>query len=223
MPLNLLPPVMLPITNVHYSQTGTLIRSSEKFDEPVSSCVWAADCRSFITGSFDKDRALCQWNLDGERLFTWTKKHRTEDLAVSPDGQWLVAMDDQCRVHVYNFVTRELEYEMQLKARPTSVSISQDSRFLLVNQVDGEAQLVEIASKDVVQKYTGHTGGKFLIRSAFGGANESFAISGSEGMSRNLVLMRTILELTTKHSRWLHLYLAQDDGHPGAENLRPPT
>lgn len=162
-------------------QDGSLIRSSERFEEPVSSCVWAADCRSFITGSFDKERAICQWNLEGHRLFTWTKKHRTEDLAVSPDGQWLVAMDEQYRLHVYNFVTRELEYEMELRVQPTSVNISQDSRFLLVNLVDGEAQLIEIATREPIQKYTGHKGGECVIRSAFGGANESFVISGSEG------------------------------------------
>jgi WD40 repeat protein len=171
-----------------YHQTGTLIRALERFDEPVSSCVWAADCRSLITGTFDKDKSLCQWNLNGERLYTWSKKHRTEDLAVSPDGHWLIAMDDQCHLHVYNFITRDLEYEMELKARPTSVRISQDSRFLLINKIDGEAQLIDIATRDAIQKYTGHTGGDFLIRCAFGGADESFVISGSEGEISNTIM-----------------------------------
>ena len=163
------------------TRTGALLKTLERFREPVSSCVWAADSRTFILGTFDKEKSLCQWNLEGERLYTWSKKHRTGDLAVSPDGHWLVAMDDQEHLHVYNFITRDLEYEMELKSRPTSVSISQDSRFLLVNKQDGEAQLIEIASREPVQKYTGHTGGEFTIRSTFGGANESFVMSGSEG------------------------------------------
>ncbi|KAK0652268.1 WD40-repeat-containing domain protein [Cercophora newfieldiana] len=162
------------------TETGALIKTLERFEEPVSSCVWAADCRTFITGSFDKDRSLCQWNLEGEQPYIWTKKHRTEDLAVSPDGHWLVAMDERNWLHVYNFVTRELEYEWDLKVRPTSVSISQDSRFLLVNKTDGEAQLIDIATRDAIQKYRGHFGGEYTIRSGFGGANESFVISGSE-------------------------------------------
>ncbi|KAL1884181.1 hypothetical protein VTK73DRAFT_5317 [Phialemonium thermophilum] len=162
------------------TETGELMRTLEKFEEPVSSCVWVADGRSFITGSFDKSRAICQWNLQGDKIYTWTKNHRTEGLALSPDNRWLVAMDDQCHLHVYNFETRDLEYEIEFKARPTSISISQDSRHLLVNKADGEAQLIDISSRELVQKYTGHKGGEYLIRSGFGGANESFVISGSE-------------------------------------------
>jgi WD repeat-containing protein 26 len=172
---------MSSFVEVNKMQTGALINTLERFHEPVSSCVWAADCQSFITGSFDKEKSLCQWNLEGERLYTWTKKHRTEDLAVSPDGHWLVAMDERNWLHVYNFVTRELEYEWDLKVRPTSVSISQDSRFLLVNKTDGEAQLIDITTRDAIQKYRGHSGGEYTIRSGFGGANESFVISGSDG------------------------------------------
>jgi WD repeat-containing protein 26 len=143
--------------------------------------VWAVDGSSCILGSFDKERALVQFNTEGLKTFTWSKKHRTEDLAISPNGHWLVAMDDQSRVHIYNFLTRELEYEMELKSRPTSLAITCDSRFLLVNKTDGEAQLIEIVTRDPVQKYSGAVGGDYLIRSTFGGANESFVISGSEG------------------------------------------
>jgi WD40 repeat protein len=162
-------------------QDGNLVKALERFDEPVSSCAWAPDGHSFIIGSFDKDRALSQWDLDGEELLTWTNKHRTEDLVISPDGHWLVAMDDLSRIHVYNFVTQEIEYEMELKSRPTSISITRDSRYLLVNKRDNEAQLIDIVTRDAVQKYTGHTGGDCIIRSDLGGAHESFVISGSEG------------------------------------------
>ncbi len=132
--------------------------------------------------------SLCQWNLEGERLSTWTKKHRTEDVAASPDGHWLVAMDENSHLYIYNFLTGDFEYEMELKSRATSVSISQDSRFLLVNKQDGQAQLIDIASREPIQKYTGGAGGDFTIRSAFGGANESFVISGSEGKKHATLL-----------------------------------
>lgn len=69
---------------------------------------------------------------------------------------------------------------MDLKALPTSVSISADSKHLLVNKRDGEALLIDLNTKTSVQKFLGHTGGNYLIRSAFGGANESFVVSGSE-------------------------------------------
>lgn len=162
-------------------QTGEFIKSLERFDEPVSSCVWTADGQTIIVGSFDRERALCQWTLEGERVYSWSKKHRTEDLALSPDGRWLIAMDEKRHIHVYNFMTRALEYEMDLEWQPTSISISQDSRYLLVNNVEGGAQLFNIASRTPVQTYTGQKGGMFLIRSALGGADENFAVSGSEG------------------------------------------
>ncbi|KAK0635741.1 WD40-repeat-containing domain protein [Bombardia bombarda] len=162
------------------TESGDLIRTVERFNEPVSSCVWTRDGSSLIIGTLDKDKSLCQWDLALDSVHVWTRKHRTEDLAISPDGQWLAAMDEQNRLHIYNVATREQEYELELKTRPTSVSISHDSRHLLVNKTDGEAQLIDIASRDVVQRYRGHSGGEFTIRSDFGGANESFVISGSE-------------------------------------------
>ena len=176
----------------------------ERFEEPVSSCVWATDGRSIVIGSFDKDRALCQWSLDGEKLYTWTKKHRTEDLAISADAHWMVAMDDLNHIHLYNFITRELEYEMELKSRPTSVSITRDSRYLLINTKDHEAQLIDIVTREPVQKYTGHTGGDYTIRSDLGGADESFVISGSEGEAFPF----PIRIMTDCYCRRLHIYLA---------------
>ncbi|KAI1075686.1 WD domain-containing protein [Whalleya microplaca] len=161
-------------------QTGECLRKLNKFQEPVSSCVWAADGRTFITGSLEKSHSLVQWNLSGEKVFDWNSNHRVEDLAVSPDGHWLVAMDDQNHIHVYNFITRDFEYKMDLHVRLTSISISQNSRHLLVNYRNGVAQLFDLILREDIQSYTGHTGGEFMIRSSFGGADESFVISGSE-------------------------------------------
>ncbi len=148
----------------------------------MSGCVWAPDGRTFVTGSLDKNKGLRTWSMSGELLHDWGKKHRVQDICGSLDGRWLVAVDDLNKIHVYNAATRELEYEMELKSRPTSVTISEDSQHLLVNRRDGEAQLIDLASRIVVQKFLGHTGGDYLIRSSFGGANESFVVSGSEGI-----------------------------------------
>ena len=143
--------------------------------------MWAANGQSFVTGSLDKQKGLRTWSINGELVYDWGKKHRVQDIAGSPNGRWIAAMDDNQTVHVYNHDTRELEYELNFTERPTSVSISEDSRFILVNRVDGEAQLFEIGAKKYCQKFLGHTGGKYVIRSTFGGANESFVVSGSEG------------------------------------------
>ncbi|KAG8163534.1 hypothetical protein KVR01_006831 [Diaporthe batatas] len=159
---------------------GQELQRLERFSEPISSCVWAPDGRSFVLGAFDRERSLCTWNLRGEKLYTWSKKNRTEDLALSSDGRYLVAMDDEVHVHVYDFPAKTLKYDMPLPCRPTSVSITKDSKYLLVNLQDGEARVYDIASRTCVQKYKGHSGGEFLIRSNLGGANENFVVSGSE-------------------------------------------
>ena len=139
-----------------------------------------------MIGSLDRQNGLVSFNVDGTEgpqgpeWPEWPKKHRVQDVCGSPDGRWLVAVDDTKTIHVYNAATRGVEYDMELRVRPTSVNISQDSRHLLVNKKDGELQLIDLVTRSSVQKFLGHTGGDYLIRSSFGGANESFVLSGSE-------------------------------------------
>lgn len=153
---------------------------TKQYDEPVSSCVWASDSNSFVLGTLDVHEGLSTYAVGTWEIQKWDKDHRVQDACGSPDGRWLVAVDDGNKMHVYNGITRELEYQMEYKIRPTSIAISEDSRHLLVNKVDGEAQLLDLERRVTVQKFLGHTGGEFVIRCSFGGANESFVTSGSE-------------------------------------------
>lgn len=166
--------------------TGLCKKKLERFQEPVTSCVWATDNQSFVTGALDKHHSLVQWNLNGEKIYDWSSTHRVEDLAISPDGHWLVASNAGNHIYVYNFINRELEYQMDLQVRLTSITISQNSRHLLVNHNNGVAQLIDLVLREPVQSYAGFTGGQWMIRSSFGGANESFVISGSEDGSINI-------------------------------------
>jgi WD40 repeat protein len=146
----------------------------------VSGCVWASNSKSFVIGTLDNKRSLCTFNSDGEELVLWNKKHRVQTLAGSPDGRWLVAADNFSNMYVYNGITRELEYELDTGARPISLAISQDSRQLLVNKGDSEAQLIDMVTRSTVQKFLGHGIDRCVIRASFGGANDSFVMSGSE-------------------------------------------
>jgi WD40 repeat protein len=85
------------------------------------------------------------------------------------------------RIHVYNLKTREEEYNIPLKVELTSVSVTRDSRYMLINRSDNEVQLLDIASAEVVQRFVGQKQGNFVIRSTLGGAAENFVVSGSEG------------------------------------------
>ena len=162
--------------------TGLLIRLFEHFAQPITGCVWSNDNETIVLGSLDMERGLAQWKVTGERVHNLTQKHRTEALAMSPDGLWLVAMDTNKRVHVYNYLTQELEYNLELDSRAVSIAISEDSQFLLVLRQDGEIHMFSIrAHGSFVHKYVGATVGECVVRATFGGADESFVISGSEG------------------------------------------
>lgn len=162
------------------AKRGTLMKELPVFGEPVSACVFHPDKSTFTLGSLGRRMSICTYDIRTGLLEDWGRKHRVQDLCGSPDGRWLVAVDDQQTIHVYNWSTREPEFTIDLKSRPTSVSMSQDSLHLLVNKQDGEAQLIDLDTRASVQKFFGHKGGDYLIRASFGGANESFVVSGSE-------------------------------------------
>lgn len=161
-------------------QSGTLLKKYRKFEEPVIACAWASDGQSFTLGTLDRNFGVCTFDISGDDSIPWSMKHRVQDMCASPDGRWLVTADNDQTLHVYNALTRELEYELALGCRPVSVAISQDSRHLLVNKQDSEAQLIDLVTKNTVQKFLGHKVGDYIIRASFGGANESFVVSGSD-------------------------------------------
>src|SRR6266516_7574154 len=113
--------------------------------EPVSSCAWAPDGQTFVTGSLDRHRQLCLWDTHGRRVYDWHGNYRVQDCAISPDGQRLITISYDKRIFVYNFNTREEEYCItSLKVDLTSLNISSDSRYMLVSTSDDEVQLIEI-------------------------------------------------------------------------------
>ncbi|KAG9244522.1 WD domain-containing protein [Calycina marina] len=165
------------------AETGELLHAMSSFQEPVSSCVWAPDGKSFVTGHLDRGVGITQWDTSGKMLSEWGAAHRVQDIALAPDASRLVAADDKTTVFVYNFKTHELEYTIDMPARMGSVSITQNSRYLLVNMLDGEARLLDLDTPDdVLRKFKSYTPDaiQFIIRSTLGGANESFVAIGSE-------------------------------------------
>ena len=167
--------------NVIPPQTGRCTWTIDHHVEPVTTASWAPNGETFLTGSLDKQSHLCLWSLDGRNLYTWSSDYRVQDCAISPDGQRLVTFSPEKQIFVYNFITREEEYSLRLKTRLTCVNISRDSKYMLVNMADGELQLIDINSAEVVRRFLGQKQGEFMIRSSFGGADENLIISGSEG------------------------------------------
>lgn len=63
----------------------------------------------------------------------------------------------------------------------TSVSVSEDGRYALVNLCTQEIHLWDLEQRKSVRKYLGQKQGRFVIRSCFGGVSQGFVLSGSEG------------------------------------------
>jgi hypothetical protein len=73
---------------------------------------------------------------------------------------------------------RELSEEHSI----TSISLSDDGRYALVNVSSEELHLWDLDARSLVNKYQGQKQKDNVIRSTFGGFNQAFVLSGSEGM-----------------------------------------
>ncbi|KAI9822531.1 MAG: hypothetical protein M1827_000250 [Pycnora praestabilis] len=166
-------------------RSGSCLQVIEDHNQPVTSAAWAPDSRNFVTGSLDKQNPLCIWDLNGNKIFHWPGSCRVQDCSISPDGQKLITMSPlpENRITVYDFLTREEEYNMSFKVNLTCLNISQDSRYMLVNMADNQIQLLDIETREIARQFSGQKQGNYVIRSGFGGANENFVISGSEDSS----------------------------------------
>lgn len=141
-------------------------------------------------------------------LHTWPGGFRVQDCAITPDGTRLIAADEKGKLHVYNLATYAEEYCLPLKSKSTSVTVSRDSRYMLVNLAEGQIQLIDIETTDVVRRFQGQKQGEFVIRSTFGGATENFVVSGSEGNRRFPSEVRGFSSADHMHTRLPHLHLA---------------
>ena len=120
---------------------------------------------------------------------------------------------------------------IRLEGELTSVKISQDAQFALINCASDngpsavrplslshpflsvvltcawhaywqEIHLMDLATQQVVRKYAGHSQSKHVIRSCFGGVEGAFVASGSEGAS---CFLRPWVVFVQKLTDWLAL------------------
>ncbi|OBZ72373.1 Metacaspase-1 [Grifola frondosa] len=92
---------------------------------------------------------------------------------------------EETGIIIYNLATKLLEKSIRLEGELTSVKISQDSQYALVNHtmeqgLSCEILLWDLNTEQIARKYTGHVQCRHIIRSCFGGIDDNFVASGSE-------------------------------------------
>ncbi|GAA6062457.1 hypothetical protein JCM10212_005360 [Sporobolomyces blumeae] len=83
------------------------------------------------------------------------------------------------RISVYDLAKMELLYEIVQPSELTSVEISGDSKYAIVNHAPKEILYVELDTGSILRKFEGHDQGQYVLRSCFGGALENFVLSGT--------------------------------------------
>jgi len=202
-------------------QTGEDILQLTHFTYPVTAAAWAPNGETFVVGSQDPEAALEVYNVVNDDanlrpVYRWKEEGtlRVYDLALSPDGQRLVVLDKR-RILIFDWVSREkvADYDLDHTLHPqkglTSIEISSDSKYMLVSMHDHVIKLMVIDTGEVVRTFEGHKSSTYMIRAGFGGANENFIVSGSEGLYNCLPVINVLLTKVTLDSR---IYIWRSNG-----------
>lgn len=164
------------LVNLWDMNTGECIYTYDKHLDAVTSCAWMPDNKSFVSSSLDKTIYL--WGINGQLLHRWLGA-RVTDLAISHDGRQMIAVCHEKKIRIYDLIRKSERY-IQEKDSVTSLCLSQDSKYALVNVSSSEIRLWDIDNGTVVAHFVGQKQGRFVIRSCFGGVNDSYVLSGSE-------------------------------------------
>ncbi|EPQ57967.1 WD40 repeat-like protein [Gloeophyllum trabeum ATCC 11539] len=88
--------------------------------------------------------------------------------------------DSENRMIIYDLASKQTEASIRLDGETTSVKISPDSQYALINQAPDEIHLWDLSTCRIARKFTGQRQGRHVIRSCFGGVDSNFIVSGSE-------------------------------------------
>ncbi|KAF2095849.1 WD40 repeat-like protein [Rhizodiscina lignyota] len=166
------------------TETGDHIGVLQHFTYAVTAAAWSPSGTSFVVASQDSEAPLILYDANRlEKIYSWKEDNlRVYDIAISPDGSRLVALLAS-KILVYDLAmpmrARLAEHPMD-DERLTSVYISRDSMRMLVGMNENKIKMMSIDTGEVLQVFEGHKQTQFMIRNAFGGAQETFVVSGSE-------------------------------------------
>ncbi|XP_057781766.1 WD repeat-containing protein WDS homolog [Salvia miltiorrhiza] len=163
-------------------ETGTCRQTFGGDGFVVSSCAWFPDSKCLVCGSSDPKKGIYMWDCEGNEIKAWKgmRMPKVIDIAVTPDGENLISIFSDKEIRILNLATNA-ERVISEEHSITSLSVSGDSNYLIVNLNSQEIHLWDVTTKWIEpRKYSGHRQQKYVIRSCFGGLNSMFIASGSE-------------------------------------------
>ncbi|EGC37333.1 hypothetical protein DICPUDRAFT_46602 [Dictyostelium purpureum] len=141
-------------------------------------------------------------NQSAQPIKSW-QCARVNDLAIHKDGRQLIVICHEKKIRIYDLENeKKAETSLNEADSITSMQLSKDCKYALVNTSCQEIHLWDLEKQNIVQKYRGQKQGRFVIRSCFGGVDEAFILSGSEDSTIYIWHRQTgtLLETLSRHS-----------------------
>ena len=212
------------------TKTGVCIRTIEEHTESVTAISWLPDGSGFISGGLDRKIIIWDTDGKLRDVWGTTAIRLTE-LGLTPDSKRLVASGIEypfdtpldttqsrardpsstpsggpgnaapVRIIVFDFATKQTESSTRLDRELTSMQITQDSHYALINHSRNGIYLWDIHTGQIARKYSGQSQIRHVIRSCFGGIDGNFVASGSEDGNVYIWHRETcvLLEVLTGH------------------------
>ncbi|KAG9158374.1 hypothetical protein Leryth_013135 [Lithospermum erythrorhizon] len=145
-------------------EAGTCKHTFVKEDFPVSSCAWFPDSKRLVCGSSKPGKGIYMWDCDGNEIKAWKggRMPTVLDLSVTHDGAHLISIMSGNEIRILNVGTNA-ERVISEEHSITSLSISWDSKFLIVNLNSQEIHMWDIAGNWLKpMQYRGHKQHKYV-------------------------------------------------------------
>mmetsp|Transcript_9967 Transcript_9967/g.30680 ORF Transcript_9967/g.30680 Transcript_9967/m.30680 type:complete len:872 (-) Transcript_9967:546-3161(-) len=151
------------------------------FSQKVNCCAWFPDGNSFVCAANDSRAYLV--SLEKDPLLLWSNL-KAHDIAVDLDGKMLYAIHGSA-VHArsLDIERRRCDQVWCVRVGRTieSMSLSLDGALMLLSLTGpDEIYVLDVANKQVNQRFKGHRNGSTPSRNCFGGARDTFVAAGND-------------------------------------------
>uniref|UniRef100_A0A7S2TZV2 CTLH domain-containing protein n=1 Tax=Lotharella oceanica TaxID=641309 RepID=A0A7S2TZV2_9EUKA len=160
------------------------VPSAEKEDasEPdsVLTCSWHPNGEHIVCARL-LEKKIVTYDLKGKQVSAWAVDQMIRDLAITPPNL-IVMVGTSHTVKAFNLATKKREGCPITETSPvTSFCMSQDGRYALISvSHPAGIKLWDLTTGEVVRHYEGIKQSRYVVQASFGGAEETFVVSGSE-------------------------------------------